>query len=121
MALKLKHPKASFIAKRLILMKTPETLTDDDFRLVHRELHDRLVINQHRPFTTIPESMNFVILNLAEIENTGENKEKISMLKDFNKYLIFMEKYFSDKEAKPLKQGTELVKTNFWLMLSYNM
>jgi hypothetical protein len=35
------------------------------------------------------------------------------MLKDFNKYLIFMEKYFSDKKAKPLKQGAELVKQIF--------
>ena len=112
-ALKLKHPKASFIAKRLIFDESPETLTDDDFRLVHRELHDRLVINQHRPFTTIPESMNYVDTEFSRIENTGENKEKISMLKDFNKYLIFMEKYFSDKEAKPLKQGTELVKQIF--------
>jgi len=49
----------------------------------------------------------------SRIENTGENKEKILMLKDFNKYLIFMEKYFSDKKAKPLKQGTELVKQIF--------
>ena len=85
----------------------------DDFRLVHRELHDRLVINQHRPFTTIPESMSYVDTEFSRIEDTGENKEKILMLKDFNKYLIFMEKYFSDKKAKPLKQGTELVKQIF--------
>ena len=114
-ALSLRDPRASFIAKRLIFDESPETLTEDDFRFVHRELHDRLVINQHRPFTTIPEAMNYVDTELSNIEdNKDENREiKIKMLKDFNEYLIFFEKYFSDKNAKPLKTGKDLVKQIF--------
>ena len=114
-ALLLRDPRASFIAKRLIFDESPETLTDEDFRFIHRELHNRLVINQHRPFTTIPEAMNFVDTELARIEdNNDDNKEeKINIIKDYNTYLIFLEKYFSDNNAKPLKKGKELVKQIF--------
>jgi len=114
-ALQLKNPKASFIAKRLIFDESPETLSEDDFQSVHRELHDRLVINQDRPFTTIPESMNYVDTELSKIEESDDDNSeaKIKMLNDFNMYLIFMEKYFSNKNSQPLKKGTELVKQIF--------
>ena len=79
---------------------------------MHRELHDRLVINQHRPFTTIPEAMNYVDTELTKItdSNDDDKEEKIKIIKEYNKYLIFIEKYFSDKSAIPLKKGKELVK-----------
>ena len=114
-ALKLQDPRTSFIAKRLIFDESPETLTEDDFRKMHRELHDRLVINEDRPFTTIPESMTYVDTELAKIEERGEDnsEDRIKILNDFNQYLIFMEKYFSNKNASPLKQGKELVKQIF--------
>ena len=49
------------LQKDLIFDESPETLSQTMiFMLVHRELHNRLVINQHRPFTTIPEAMNFI-------------------------------------------------------------
>ena len=114
-ALLLRDPRASFIAKRIIFDESPETLSEDDFRFVHRELHDRLVINQHRPFTTIPEAMNYVDTELSKLEdNNDDNKEeKIKIIKDFNQYLIFLEKYFSDKNAKPLKAGKGLMNQVF--------
>ena len=114
-ALSLRDPRASFIAKRLIFDESPETLTEDDFRFVHRELHDRLVINQHRPFTTIPESMNYVDTELAKIadSNDDDKEEKNQIIKDYNKYLIFFEKYFSDRNATPLKKGKDLIKQIF--------
>ena len=114
-SLKLKDQKISFMAKRLVFDESPEILSDEDFKLIHRELHDRLVINQHRPFTTIPESMNYVDTELSRVEESDdENSDsKIKMLNDFNKYLIFMEKYFSNKNAQPLKKGKELVKQVF--------
>jgi len=82
---------------------------------MHRELHDRLVINEDRPFTTIPESMAYVDTELAKIEERGEDNsdDRIKILNDFNQYLIFMEKYFSNKNPEPLKQGKELVKQIF--------
>ena len=112
LALSLRDPRASFISKRLIFDESPETLSEDDFRFVHRELHDRLVINQHRPFTTIPEAMNYVDTELTKIadSNDDDKEEKIKIIKEYNKYLIFIEKYFSDKSAIPLKKGKELVK-----------
>ena len=90
-------------------------MSDGDFRQIHKELHDRLVINQDRPFTTIPESMNYVDTELSRIEegNVDNSESKIKMLNDFNTYLIFMEKYFSNKNAKPLKKGKELLKQIF--------
>jgi len=114
-ALSLKDPRASFIAKRIIFDESPETLTEDDFRFIHSELHDRLVINQHRPFTTIPESMNYIDMELSRIEDsTDDNKaEKTKIIKDYNTYLIFMEKYFSNKNARPLKKGKELINQIF--------
>jgi exonuclease I len=114
-ALTLRDPRASFIAKRLIYDESPETLSQDDFYFVHRELHDRLVINQHRPFTTIPEAMNYVDTELIKLEKSNINNkdEKIRIVKDFNTYLIFLEKYFSDENPQPLKKGKELVKQIF--------
>ena len=83
--------------------------------MIHRELHDRLVINQERPFTTIPEAMNQIDNELAKIESNDdqEKDKKLKILNDYNTYLIFLEKYFKSKNAKPLKSGTELVKQIF--------
>tara|TARA_Y100000590_G_scaffold104814_1_gene119233 strand:- start:2086 stop:3600 length:1515 start_codon:yes stop_codon:yes gene_type:complete len=115
LALLLKDPRASFIAKRLIYDESPETLTEEDFRFVHIELRDRLIINQHRPFTTIPESMNYVDTELVKLEKSSDKnkEEKKQIIQDFNTYLIFLEKYFSDENAKPLKKGKELIKQIF--------
>ena len=78
-------------------------------------MHDRLVINQERPFTTIPEAMNQIDDELEKIESNedDEKEKKIKILNDYNTYLIFLEKYFKDKNAKPLKSGSELVKQIF--------
>ena len=40
-------------------------------------------------------------------------EEKIIILKEYNKYLSFMEKYFSNKNAEPLPTGLELSKHIF--------
>ena len=112
LALKLKDSRASFIAKRLIYDESPETLTREDFLFVHSELRNRLILNQHRPFTTIPEAMNYVDTELLNIEkNNDKNKEeKTTIIKEYNTYLIFLEKYFSDENAVPLKKGKDLIK-----------
>ena len=114
-ALGIKDPRASFMLKRLIFDESPKTLSKEDFKMVHRELHDRLVINQERPFTTIPEAMNYVDTEFSKLEeNDDEDKDKkLLILKDYNKYLQFLEKYFSDKNAAPLPTGSELAKTIF--------
>ena len=114
-ALLLKDPRASFILKRLIFDESPETLSDNDFRAVHRELHDRLVINQERPFTTIPEAMMQTDTELSNLEdNEDKNKDKkLKILNDYNTYLSFLENYFSTKNPQPLKTGKELVKQIF--------
>ena len=114
-ALTIRDERASFILKRLIYDESPSTLSDEDFKYVHRELHNRLVINQERPFTTIPEAMMQTDTELVNLEKGDDDlkEEKLKILNDYNTYLIFMEQYFSDKNAKPLKQGTELVKQIF--------
>ena len=114
-SLSLRDPRAQFIAKRLIFDESPSTLSEEDFRLVHQELHDRLVINQERPFTTIPEAMNQVDNELEKIEssNDEEKEKKVKILNDYNTYLVFLERYFKDKNAKPLQSGIELIKQIF--------
>ena len=114
-ALTIRDERASFILKRLIFDESPITLSDEDFKYVHRELHDRLVINQERPFTTIPEAMMQTDTELVNLEESddGFKEEKHKILNDYNTYLIFMEQYFKDKNAKPLKSGNELVKQIF--------
>ena len=114
-ALLLRDPRAQFIAKRLIFDESPQTLSAEDFKMMHKELHDRLVINQERPFTTIPEAMNYIDVEFSRLEdNDDEMKaEKLQILKDYNKYLIYMEKYFSNKNATPLPVGSKLSKHIF--------
>ena len=47
-------------------------------------------------------------------ESDDENKnQKMQILKDYNIYLSFMEKYFSNKNAEPLPSGKELSKVIF--------
>ena len=73
-------------------------------------MHERLVINQERPFTTIPEAMK-------EIDDwkskEGTTEKQIEMLNEYDVYLKFMENYFSSKDAKPLKKRKDLVKQIF--------
>ena len=109
------NPRANFILKRLIFDESPKTLSKEDFKMVHRELHERLVINQERPFTTIPEAMSQTDTELVKMEESDdENKaQKLQILKDYNVYLNFMEKYFSNKNAEPLPSGKELSKIIF--------
>ena len=114
-ALTIRDERASFILKRLIFDESPNTLSEDDFRNIHRELHDRLVINQERPFTTIPEAMMQIDTELSNLEDSEDElkDEKLKILNDYNKYLVFLEKYFQDKNAKPLKTGPALAKQIF--------
>ena len=114
-ALTIRDPRASFILKRLIFDESPQTLSKEDFKMVHRELHDRLVINQERPFTTIPEAMTQIDTEFSNLDDTEDElkAEKIIILKEYNKYLSFMEKYFSNKNAEPLPTGSELCKHIF--------
>ena len=114
-ALTIRDPRASFILKRLIFDESPQTLSKEDFKMVHRELHDRLVINQERPFTTIPEAMSQIDTEFSNLDDTEDElkAEKIIILKEYNKYLSFMEKYFSNKNAEPLPTGSELCKHIF--------
>ena len=109
-ALTVKDPNANFILKRLIFDEYPEILMDNDFKLIHSELHDRLVINQERPFTTIPEAMK-------EIDDWKGNEDitdkQIKILDEYDTYLKFMEKYYSSKDSKPLKKGSDLAKQIF--------
>ncbi|MDC0226542.1 exonuclease domain-containing protein [Alphaproteobacteria bacterium] len=104
-ALTVKDPNASFILKRLIFDECPEILLENDFKIIHNELHDRLVVNQERPFTTIPEAMK-------EIDDwkskEGTTDQQIDILNEYDIYLRFMENYFSSKNSKPLKKGKEL-------------
>ena len=85
-------------------------MKENDFKKIHNELHDRLVINQERPFTTIPEAMK-------EIDDWKSKEDitdkQIKMLNEYDIYLKFMEQYFSYKDAKPLKKGKELTKQIF--------
>ena len=47
-------------------------------------------------------------------DSDDENKaQKMQILKDYNVYLNFMEKYFSNKNAEPLPSGKELSKIIF--------
>jgi len=114
-ALSIKDSRANFILKRLIFDESPKTLSSDDFKMIHRELHDRLVINQERPFTTIPEAMSDTDTEFAKMEESDdENKsQKMQILKEYNIYLSFMEKYFSNRNAEPLPSGKELSKIIF--------
>ena len=52
---------------------------------------------------------------LANLEDINDDlkKEKLNILQEYNQYLIFMEEYFKNKNAKPLKSGSELVKQIF--------
>ena len=109
-ALSVKDPNANFILKRLIFDECPEILIEDDFKKIHNELHDRLVINQERPFTTIPEAMK-EIDDWKCKEKTTDKEMRI--LDEYDIYLKFMEKYFSSKDAKPLKKGPKLAKQIF--------
>ena len=59
--------------------------------------------------------MNYVDTELMNLEKSNEEgkEHKIQRVKDYNTYLIFLEKYFCDKNAKPLKKGKELIKQIF--------
>ena len=55
---------------------------------------------------------NTDILAQNLIENE-KKEEKIQIINDYNKYLIFIEKYFTDENSQPLKKGKDLIKQIF--------
>ena len=112
-ACSIKDPRANFILKRLIFDESPESLSENDFKMMHKELSERLLLNQERPYTTIPEAMGLVDTEFSKIEDSGreDTDEELKILNEYNKYLIFLEKYFSNKNAEPLKLGQDLVKS----------
>ena len=59
--------------------------------------------------------MSLVDTKLSMLEDDGgEGKEDNKrILNEYNQYLNFLEKYFSDKNALPLKKGEELIKQIF--------
>ena len=81
--------------------------------MMHKELSERLLLNQERPYTTIPEAMGLVDTEFSKIEDSGRENtdEELKILNEYNEYLIFLEKYFSNKNAKPLKLGQDFVKS----------
>ena len=50
---------------------------------------------------------------LQMVQRQGASSWKMQILKDYNVYLNFMEKYFSNKNAEPLPSGKELSKIIF--------
>ena len=88
-------------------------MSENDFKMMHKELSERLLLNQERPYTTIPEAMGLVDTEFSKIEDSGRENtdEELKILNEYNEYLIFLEKYFSNKNAKPLKLGQDFVKS----------
>ncbi len=110
-ACSIRDPRANFILKRLIFDECPEVLSDTDFKKIHSELSERLLFNQERPYTTIPEAMSLIDTEFSKIDESGEKKElDVKILNEYNKYLEFLEKYFSNKNSTPLKLGRNLLR-----------
>ena len=58
-------------------------------------------------------SVSLEIIGLPDYSNDENKDQKMQILKDYNVYLNFMEKYFSNKNAEPLPSGKELSKIIF--------
>ena len=91
-------------------LKNEPGITQKSKKDVLRLIDNRLVINQERPFTTIPEAMKEVDDWKSKEDIT---EKELEILDEYDTYLKFMENYFSSKDAKPLKKGSELAKQIF--------
>ena len=113
-ASKFKDPRLLFFAARHIYRNTPEFLPNNIFRRVHQKISERFNSMKKEKFTTIPSAMEEADTLSAEIEEGGERVFIIKQLEQYNIYINFLNSYYNDINAKPLKFDNDLSKKLFY-------
>ena len=113
-ASKFKDPRLQFFAARHIYRNTPDFLPKNIFRRVHQKISERFNSMKKEKFTTIPSAMEEADTLSAEIEEEAKSEFIIKQLKQYNIYINFLNSYYNDNDAKPLKFDGDLSKKLFY-------
>ena len=113
-ASKFKDPRLQFFAARHIYRNTPDFLPKKVFRRVHQKISERFNSMKKEKFTTIPSAMEEADTLSAEMEDEVKSEFINKQLNQYNIYINFLNSYYNDKDAKPLKFDKSLSKKLFY-------
>jgi len=108
-------PRLRFFAAKHLYRNSPENLPKKIFLHLHEKISARLNSMKKEMFTTIPSAMEEADSLSLEIEEKLTNDEENikSQLEQYNIYINFVNDYYNDSSAKPLKFGPDLSKKLF--------
>ena len=112
-ATKFVDPRLQFFAARHIYRNFPELLPEKVFRRVHEKISERFNSMKKQKFTTLPSAMEEADTLSLEVENGNTNDFIKKQLEQYNIYINFLNDYYNNIHAKPLKFDKNLSKKLF--------
>jgi exodeoxyribonuclease-1 len=105
---KFKDPRLRFFAAKHIYRNFPEELPKKVFDYLHQKISQRLFSLKKENFLTLPAAMEEADSLSLEIEEDLCEKNIKEQLDEYNIYINFLNDYYSDRSAKPLKFNSSL-------------
>ncbi len=107
-ATKFKDPRLQYFAAKHIYRNYPETLPENVFRRIHQKISDRFNSMKKEKFTTIPSAMEEADNFSFEFENKVVSDFQKKQLEQYNVYINFLNDYYNNPNATPIKFDKEL-------------
>tara|TARA_Y100000590_G_scaffold427207_1_gene537086 strand:+ start:19 stop:1437 length:1419 start_codon:yes stop_codon:yes gene_type:complete len=88
---KFKDDRMQYFAKKILYEESPQSLPEDEYKSVHKEIAKRILSTNQEKWNTIPRTY----LEIDTLRNKfKEDKEKLKALDDINLYIEEMEKAY---------------------------
>lgn len=113
-ATKFKDPRLQFFAAKHIYRNFPESLPQNIFRRVHQKIATRFNSLKKEKFTTIPSAMEEADNFSFESENNEVSHFQKKQLEQYNIYINFLNDYYNNPNATPIKFDKDLSKRLFY-------
>ena len=107
-ATKFKDPRLRFFAAKHIYRNFPEFLPLKVFKFFHKKMSERFNSLKKEKFTTFPSAFEEADTFSLEIEENGATEFEKKQLDQYNIYINFLNDYYNNPNAKPVKFNSDL-------------
>ena len=88
---KFKDERLRYFGKKILYEESPESLPEDEYNLLHKEIASRVLSSNKEKWNTIPRTYS----EIDTLRNKfKDDKEKLKMLNEINSYIEEMEKTY---------------------------
>jgi len=88
---KFKDERLRYFGKKILYEESPESLPEDEYNAIHKEVAARVLSTNKEKWNTIPRTYS----EIDTLRNKfKDDKKKLAMLNDINSYIEEMEKYY---------------------------